>query len=216
MSLGPRVPQVLVLLLACACASQPEEPSPTSAGPQPADPAAVPEDPSVLALRRELEDLRQQCETREQEFVAELELAYQRYESAVLLQAPVSAEEQLATLLAEDGNARAFVMEPASEEARSGVLEAWWSGARGEGFLRTEGLPAVGGQGLVYQVFLVDAGRPDDVPIPAGIFGGGRPETLRLSPAVPPRSVDQVLITLEKAPGRVLSLQERLVALSRN
>lgn len=214
---GLLVGGVLVALLRPGAAdglpALPAQTPPEAADPAPEEPGG--DQPLGAEERLELEELRAWTQGREQELLTELDQAYSRYEQQVLASVPLTPEQVLEGLQAGAPDLVHRVLEPGGDPAAEGAMgELFWSPSRGAGVLVVEGLQVPPGTSL--QAFVVDAARPDDAPVPVALLtvGGSERTVVELRPALPLGQVAQVLVTVEKAGGRVVSLQERLLLVS--
>lgn len=92
-----------------------------------------------------------------------------------------------------------------------------WDTARQEGYLEVRGLPPNDPSQRQYQLWIVDAGRPDQEPVDGGVFDVG-PDGTALVPvraALPVRSAAAFAVTAEPAGGVVVSRQPHLIVMAK-
>lgn len=92
-----------------------------------------------------------------------------------------------------------------------------WDGAKQVGYLEVRGLPPNDPARRQYQLWIVDAGRPDQEPVDGGVFDVG-PDGSALVPvraALPVRDAAAFAVTDEAAGGVVVSRQPHLVVLTK-
>ena len=92
-----------------------------------------------------------------------------------------------------------------------------WDAAKQEGYLEVRGLPPNDPARRQYQLWIVDAGRPDKEPVDGGVFDVG-PDGTALVPvraALPVRDAAAFAVTDEAAGGVVVSRQPHLVVLTK-
>lgn len=92
-----------------------------------------------------------------------------------------------------------------------------WDAAKQEGYLEVRGLKPNDPARRQYQLWIVDAGRPDREPVDGGVFDVG-PDGTALVPvraALPVRDAAAFAVTDEAAGGVVVSRQPHLVTLTK-
>lgn len=92
-----------------------------------------------------------------------------------------------------------------------------WDAAKQEGYLEVRGLPPNDPARRQYQLWIVDAGRPDKEPVDGGVFDVG-PDGTALVPvraALPVRDAAAFAVTDEAAGGVVVSRRPHLVVLTK-
>ncbi|MBX9627510.1 MAG: anti-sigma factor, partial [Gemmataceae bacterium] len=124
---------------------------------------------------------------------------------------------------------RAGVIEPTVAQRRDALAAAGaaryagpggrviWDAAKQEGYLEVRGLAPNDPARRQYQLWIVDAGRPDKEPVDGGVFDVG-PDGSALVPvraALPIRDAAAFAVTEEAAGGVVVSRQPHLVVLTK-
>lgn len=92
-----------------------------------------------------------------------------------------------------------------------------WSGAEQKGFIRLHDLPALDPNKETYQLWIVDAERPEQKPISGGVFNvtNGGEVVIPIDAQLKIGKAKQFVVSKEKAGGVVVSAPDRFVAVAK-